>query len=79
MDTQRAATARQEQIQAGTERPLLVDFGAAQAMLGGLGRTSLYGLINDGQLETVKIGRRIFVTQRSLDSYVDRIAQTASA
>jgi len=31
-----------------------------------LGRTAIYGLINDGRLETIKIGRRRLVKVASL-------------
>lgn len=37
---------------------------AAQGL--GLGRTAIYGLINDGRLETVKIGRRRLIKVESL-------------
>jgi excisionase family DNA binding protein len=38
--------------------------GAAEAL--GLGRTSIYVLINDGRLETVKLGRRTLITTTSI-------------
>lgn len=45
--------------------PLLVSVaGAAEAL--NLGRTSVYALINDGRLETVKLGRRTLVRVESI-------------
>lgn len=38
--------------------------GAAEAL--NLGRTSVYALINDGRLETVKLGRRTLVRVDSI-------------
>jgi excisionase family DNA binding protein len=44
--------------------------GAAKAL--GLGRTSVYALIKEGRLETIKIGRRHLVKTAS----IRRIAET---
>ena len=38
--------------------------GAAEAL--SLGRTSIYVLINEGRLETVKLGRRTLITTASI-------------
>lgn len=46
----------------------------AQEQLGGIGRTTLYLLAKDGQLQLVKIGARTFVTHESLDQYVQTLA-----
>lgn len=43
---------------------------AAKAL--GLGRTSIYALINEGRLETIKIGRRRLVKVES----IQRLAET---
>ncbi|MCV7379954.1 hypothetical protein BST11_15345 [Mycobacterium alsense] len=42
--------------------------------LGGLGLTKVYELINNGQLVKCNIGRRGFVTRKSIEAYVDRLA-----
>lgn len=46
--------------------PVLLPIPAAQKALGGLGRNSIYNLINAGKLETVKIGRRTLVKADSI-------------
>jgi excisionase family DNA binding protein len=42
---------------------------AARAL--GLGRTSIYALINEGRLETIKIGRRRLVKVESIRLLLD--------
>ena len=37
----------------------------------GIGRTTLYALLNDGSLEARKVGRRTFLTQKSLQAFVE--------
>jgi hypothetical protein len=46
--------------------------------LGGIGRTMLYDLMAAGELEQVKIGRRGFVTAKSIAAYVDRLSQVSA-
>lgn len=43
--------------------------GAAKAL--GLGRTSIYALINEGRLETVKFGRRHLIKTESIRRLID--------
>ncbi|ABK66020.1 helix-turn-helix domain-containing protein [Mycobacterium avium] len=45
--------------------------------LGDLGRSTVYDLINDGQLTKVNIGRRAFITADSVTAYLDRITLAA--
>ena len=45
---------------------------AARAL--GLGRTSIYALINDGRLEARKLGRRTLVTTQSIRALLDSAA-----
>ena len=54
---------------------LLVPVLDTCAALGGLSRTTLYQLVNDGQLVKVKIGRRGFITASSLAAYINRLEQ----
>ena len=44
----------------------------------GIGRSTLYELIEKGQLERVHIGRRSFITAASLKAFVDRLTEAAS-
>lgn len=62
------------------DRPerLLYDIPEASAMLGYLGRTSVFALMKDGSLERVKIGSRTFVTAESLRNYVVSLARAGA-
>lgn len=40
----------------------------------GLGTTTIYSLINQGKLETVKVGRRTLVKTASIRALVDQAA-----
>ncbi|MGA9357879.1 MAG: helix-turn-helix domain-containing protein [Mycobacterium sp.] len=42
----------------------------AQAALGGIGLTMVYKLIDSGSIQRVKIGRRAFITQASIDAFI---------
>lgn len=44
--------------------------GAACKRLGNIGRSTLYGLIADGRLEAVKLGRRTLITDASIASFI---------
>lgn len=52
---------------------------AREKWLGGLGRTTVYELIDKGELVKVNIGRRSFITADSLAAYVNRLSEAASA
>jgi excisionase family DNA binding protein len=43
------------------------------------GRTTLYKLAADGEIELVKIGRKTLVPAVSLEAYVDRLRDKAHA
>jgi hypothetical protein len=58
---------------------LLVPIPGAQSQLGGVSRTTVYDLVNRGELVKVNIGRRGFITGKSLAAYVDRLSEAASA
>jgi excisionase family DNA binding protein len=47
--------------------------GSARAALGGVSRTTIYDLINRGELAHVNIGRRGFITAASIDAYIERL------
>lgn len=40
----------------------------------GMGRTSVYGLLNDGSLKSVKIGSRRLVRIDSITAFIDRMS-----
>ena len=56
------------------QEQLLVSVPGACSVLGGVSRTTVYHLVNHGQLKKVKIGRRGFITAKSLAAYVDRLS-----
>ena len=43
--------------------------GAAKAL--GLGRTTIYSLISEGRLETIKLGRRHLIKTASIKRLID--------
>lgn len=51
----------------------LVPIPEARSALGDIGRSTLYELIDQGELVKVKLGRRAFVTAESLAAYVNRL------
>ncbi|MCI4674787.1 helix-turn-helix domain-containing protein [Candidatus Mycolicibacterium alkanivorans] len=51
----------------------LVAIPDARHNLGGIGHTTIYDLINRGELTKVNIGRRSFITAESIAAYVDRL------
>jgi excisionase family DNA binding protein len=42
------------------------------ARLLGIGRTTVYDLVNRGELRSTKIGRRTLVAVEDIDAFVDR-------
>ena len=54
----------------------LLSIPKARHVLGDIGQTTLYELINRGDIIKVNIGRRGFVTEESLDAYIDRLSAT---
>jgi hypothetical protein len=51
-------------------RSQLHSINESRARLGNIGRDAIYGLLNSGQLNGKKIGRRTFITDESLEKYV---------
>ena len=56
--------------------PRLTSIPGARAALGGIGHTTLYDLINKGELQKVNLGRRSFIVTESLDALIDRLTDT---
>ena len=48
-------------------------------VLGGIGRTKVYELINGGELTKVRIGARAFITRESLEGFLTRLADGSSS
>ena len=51
----------------------ILPFGDAQVRLGGIGRTKVYDLIDAGVLTKVNIGSRAFITEESIDAYLESL------
>jgi excisionase family DNA binding protein len=51
---------------------LLLDFAETGRRLS-VGRTTIYGLVEQGEVQTVKIGRRSLVVAASVRAYVERL------
>lgn len=51
----------------------LVPIEDAQRELGGIGRTTLYELIDQGHLVRCRIGRRAFITGDSIAAFISSI------
>ena len=58
---------------------LLIPIPAACDALGKISRPTLYEKVNARELVLVKIGRRSFITAKSLEEYVNRLSEAASA
>jgi Helix-turn-helix domain len=48
----------------------LLSLPDTQDALGGIGLTMVYKLIDSGSIQRVKIGRRAFITQESIDAFI---------
>lgn len=55
--------------------PLLLTIPQAAQLLG-LGRTTIYGLIGDGRLEVVHVGRSARVPLAAVEGFVDELRRT---
>lgn len=62
----------------GMEPRRLYPIPEARHKLGGIGRTTVYELINRREIEKVSIGRRAFITSDSLEAYLDRLSAESS-
>lgn len=58
---------------------LLIPVPEARSRLGGIGQTTIYELFKSKELVRVNIGRRAFVTEHSIQQYVERLEQEATA
>jgi predicted DNA-binding transcriptional regulator AlpA len=60
-------------------RTRLVSIPEAREILGGIGHTTIYQLINRGEITKVNLGRRGFVTSESIESFLGRLAGGSQA
>lgn len=49
----------------------LYSIAEAGAMLGGVGRTSIYGLLDSGALRSVRVGRRRLIAAGAIRDYIE--------
>lgn len=59
-------------------RPRLVDMTGIRRQIPVNSRTTIYNLIDDGLLVAVKVAGRRFVTQESIDRYIDQLIAAAT-
>lgn len=59
-------------------KPELYSYTDTAKILGGIGRSSVYNLIDDGYLTRVHVGRRAFITAASIDAYVALLTKVAA-
>ena len=53
----------------------LVSLRDTQYTLGGIGRTTVYDLVDKKELVKVNVGRRMFITADSIDGYLNRLVE----
>lgn len=53
-------------------QPVLLSIGEAARLLG-IGRSTLYGLLNDGDLSGLKIGGRTLISRLDLEALVESL------
>ncbi|MGQ9349731.1 helix-turn-helix domain-containing protein [Mycolicibacterium gilvum] len=66
-------------IDDNTTPQLIVPTPSARRLLGNIGHTKLYELVNAGEIVKVNVGRRGFITRASIDAYVARLTNEATA
>ncbi|MDH6410052.1 putative DNA-binding transcriptional regulator AlpA [Aurantimicrobium minutum] len=49
----------------------------AMILLGGISRTTFYSLAKTGRIQIVKIGSRSFVTQSSIEVFIEQLANVS--
>lgn len=62
-----------------TSQQLILPTPSARRLLGNIGHSKLYDLVNRGELVKVNVGRRGFITRASIDAYVARLTDEATA
>ena len=59
-----------------TQSPICVRVTCAMSILG-IGKTKLYELLAEGELEAIRVGRRRLILQESIDALVERLRAAA--
>lgn len=60
-------------------KPLLLSIPSARRLLGGIGTTKIYQLLNRGDLEALFIDHKRLITMASVDAYLARLSQMPPA
>jgi excisionase family DNA binding protein len=56
----------------------LVPIPEARQVLGGIGHSTIYEMIDRGEITRVHVGRRALITSESLAAYIDRLARASA-
>lgn len=62
---------------ADTTQPMLLDMKQIAEALN-VGRSTAFGLVKDGKLRSVQIGRRRLVPKAALDDFIEALSQTGA-
>ncbi|MGO9157642.1 helix-turn-helix transcriptional regulator [Mycobacterium sp.] len=57
----------------------LLSIPETRHVLGDIGHTTVYELVKRGEIVKVNIGRRGFITSESLEAYLNRLSEAATA
>lgn len=49
----------------------------SEEKLPGIGLTTIYKLVNEGELQKINIGRRSFITADSIEAYIGRLSEAS--
>jgi excisionase family DNA binding protein len=63
-----------EQVEQADVEPLWLTYSQAQK-LSGLGRTTLWKLVNSGEIKGARVGRAVRLNRRSLEEYLERASE----
>lgn len=61
------------------QQKLILAQDETRSCLGGISRGQLWKLANEGEIQRVHIGRRVFFTAASVAAYVDRLTEAATS
>lgn len=58
--------------------PLIHSIPTTEHLLGDIGHTKIYEIINEGKLKKIKIGTRSFITDKSIRDYVRELEEAVA-